>query len=283
MGAGDLGHQPTDERGMSPANGSRNVRERIRTTAGRVRLARRASLPGRAAEFARALMRRYVAGQVSSPALNLILRRPWPGVMLHRISHRTQIYLAPRLTLTGLSWSGQRRADDRSAGGSAPAALKPRLEPQVGIPSVRQVPVASFASTAVHGLVRRLAGRSERIEPGRLPAVSLMAGALRTWNTGADRERSPQGERDVEARPWRPPAHVIPMVFRRPAATATQSGADGSLPDKPRPVAHGRPWTAEGGCRTASPEAIDVNRLTDQVIQTIDRRIVAQRERMGRL
>jgi hypothetical protein len=32
-----------------------------------------------------------------------------------------------------------------------------------------------------------------------------------------------------------------------------------------------------------APAAIDVHRLTDQVIQAIDRRIVAQRERLGRI
>jgi hypothetical protein len=33
------------------------------------------------------------------------------------------------------------------------------------------------------------------------------------------------------------------------------------------------------------PEAnpVDVNRLTEQVIQAIDRRIIAQRERLGRI
>ncbi len=36
------------------------------------------------------------------------------------------------------------------------------------------------------------------------------------------------------------------------------------------------------GRQPPAPAAIDTNRLTDQVIQAIDRRIIAQRERMGR-
>jgi hypothetical protein len=32
-----------------------------------------------------------------------------------------------------------------------------------------------------------------------------------------------------------------------------------------------------------APVPVDVHRLTDQVIQAIDRRIIAQRERLGRI
>jgi hypothetical protein len=267
---------------MRPAIGQRIAREWVRTTAGRLRRAHRAARGVRVAEFARAVTQRYAAAQVPWPALDLALRRPWPGVILNRISHRAQVYLAPHLTLTALRWSGQRRADGGSADWSAPEGLKPRVGPQIGIPLVRPFPVASFASTAVDRLVRRLAGRRERIESWRIPAASPIGGVSRTRNPGTDRERSRDARRGIEAPPRLPQEHAIPMVFRRPRATPTQSAATDPVPDNPRLLAHGWAWTADGARRPASPEPIDVNRLTDQVIQTIDRRIVAQRERMGR-
>jgi hypothetical protein len=48
-----------------------------------------------------------------------------------------------------------------------------------------------------------------------------------------------------------------------------------------RAAGPGAPLTAADGVSSAA-KPIDVDRLADEVIRTIDRRIIAQRERLGR-
>jgi hypothetical protein len=77
-----------------------------------------------------------------------------------------------------------------------------------------------------------------------------------------------------------PLARPISKAVRRPVAEPAPDNrrlaADISmtLPGR-RPIVAGR-------TDPPAPAAIDMNRLTDQVIQAIDRRIIAQRERLGR-
>jgi hypothetical protein len=68
--------------------------------------------------------------------------------------------------------------------------------------------------------------------------------------------------------------HSTTTIMER---TASARAADGAKPEGRR-----ESQALQPGPR-APEAAIDVNRLTEQVIQAIDRRIVAQRERLGRL
>jgi hypothetical protein len=66
----------------------------------------------------------------------------------------------------------------------------------------------------------------------------------------------------------------VSRVFVRPALQALVSGA-AAAPATADAQSSGRP--------ARKSETVDLHRLTDEVVQAIDRRIVAQRERLGRV
>jgi hypothetical protein len=78
-----------------------------------------------------------------------------------------------------------------------------------------------------------------------------------------------------------PPFRPVPRTVRQPIAAAP---AGDHPPATDEPAAARRPARALTGQPNAYvPGPIDVNRLTDEVVRAIDRRIVAQRERLGRV
>jgi hypothetical protein len=115
-------------------------------------------------------------------------------------------------------------------------------------------------------LVQYLGTRGKRIEAMATPA-SLTA-------RGLHKAPSPGMSADLSL------ARPVPRVVRRlvaesapddrqliPATATTLPGLQSMVASRTNPPA---------------PAPIDVHRLTDQVIQAIDRRIIAQRERLGR-
>jgi hypothetical protein len=81
------------------------------------------------------------------------------------------------------------------------------------------------------------------------------------------------------------PAQPVPRVLRRPMAPSNEQERDvARVKTGRRP----RPEQRWSGAPALVPEpgdmsAGEVNRLTDRVIQAIDRRIIAERERLGRI
>ncbi len=74
----------------------------------------------------------------------------------------------------------------------------------------------------------------------------------------------------------------LPRVLRRPVHTdAVESTTTAGSTTKGSPLQRKEPSTSDH-IRSAPLKPIDVNHLANEVIRTIDRRIVAQRERMGR-
>jgi hypothetical protein len=73
------------------------------------------------------------------------------------------------------------------------------------------------------------------------------------------------------------------LVLRREARTAVGAVSN----SRPAEIIATSPWGASVGksgfAMTNGPTSIDLNRLTDQVVQQIDSRIVAYRERMGKV
>jgi hypothetical protein len=78
---------------------------------------------------------------------------------------------------------------------------------------------------------------------------------------------------------------LTPLVVLRPTHRLGNAGVS----EEPRPAQPGgsgvEPPFGQAGTGAPAPAApgVDLARLTDQVIQAIDRRIVAQRERLGRM
>jgi hypothetical protein len=106
----------------------------------------------------------------------------------------------------------------------------------------RRMGMSTVLTEMCHSVVRRVLVKSERIEERRMQS----------------------------------------LVLRREARTAVGSASD----SRPQEIISTSPWGASVGkpgfAMTNGQMPIDVNRLTDQVVQQIDSRISAYRERMGR-
>jgi hypothetical protein len=243
----------------------------VRTIASRIRLAHQLAPHGRALEFFRAIARRYEGEQVHWPAPSLVLRQPWPGVTLRRISYQTHVYLAPHLTLTVQGWRRPHPPNSQPVAGYSPGGPKPRVALRVVTGPIGEVLEGPFALTAVHRLVRRLGARGERNEAGETAAVSGATGSSKTSNAIRN-----GGNTTL----WASLVHPVSRIFRRPAVVTIADGQP-TTAERTGAIRDSRSAVARAASH-ADFQPIDVNRLTDQVIQAIDRRIVAQRERMGR-
>jgi hypothetical protein len=127
--------------------------------------------------------------------------------------------------------------------------------------------IARTERTLREQLVHYLSARGTRIDavatPGRLTA------------RGSHDAPSPGTRADL------PLARPVPRVVRRPHTELAPD--DRGLSAETAMTLPGRRPVVASRMDAPAPAAIDVHRLTDQVIQAIDRRIVAQRERLGRI
>jgi hypothetical protein len=191
------------------------------------------------------------------------------------------------LPLAAVFWRGPREGE-RTAGGGAqarrppapltpwPLALTLRLVTPAGRAALLQVrgeapgpvaprgtPTTAPATTGrlLETLVTRLQ-RRDRLTTWR--ESTLVVRLLARQETGADAALS-----------LPPPA--VPRVVSQPAAALAVRAAQRSPAAAPlTPPAY---WDEPP--RPASPPLMDVERLTDQVVRTIDQRMVAARERFG--
>ena len=108
-------------------------------------------------------------------------------------------------------------------------------------------------------LVRRLASRDARLD-----SVAPTGQA-----------RPPLAPAAAPASPAPPPP--VPRVVRRPADGAASPSADGAAPARAT-----RTGLVRQGASAAPVGDAELGRLADRVVEAIDRRLVAQRERMGR-
>jgi hypothetical protein len=208
----------------------------------------------RAAVFAARVLRRHGRhiGRPRSLA-RILLRRPSPAV--HQ--GRSSVMVSPRIVVAlhnGTTVRTEMRTVARTA---------PHVETVV-----RYAPRRSAATTVGSGVhervVQRLIERTERVE----------ADVFRI--DGPARAASRHAVQRVPAQPSAPP---LELVIARPLA-ATASPAP-PPPEPPALEGWGPPHPF--GQRAPEPPKVDVEALTDQVMHSIDRRIVAYRERTGRV
>lgn len=236
----------------------------MQTAANRLRLARRDPRvsvgrqavrlqlpPSRAAAFAQALIDRYAPGSPWWPVLGLVFTQSAPGVTLRPVLQHHALYLAPRLNLTFLAslHGPQSPQPDRVWQGQRITTHEERTVQRL---IARTERVVQRLATREQQLVTRLVAREERAEiaaPKNRPVVTCSVAAPRI-----DQDRVAAGV---------------------PRRTTAGSLADQELASAARPAGAGQPL--------ATLPPADVSRLADQVIQAIDRRIIAQRERLGRI
>ena len=249
-------------------------------------------LPGgsRWASWAQSIAGRWAPGSAGKRRASLLLApRRLSGAWVSQTVHWQPVTLAPQLNLrlTNL----QRILEARPALSSlVQAANRPplplRLAP--GMTGVEAGPAAGRERRhwRVHRLttfqaeqfVLRLVRRGERVE-----VFGPAAGRPRFMSAAADRRLAGQSPVEEPAAPRGATSQPLAMQFQRPARP----------PEGPFQAAHGAPEGPDGfpapipgsAPRPDPPDTgtLDVNRLTDQVIQSIDQRLTAWRERMGRM
>jgi hypothetical protein len=225
----------------------------------------------RAQVMALAVMRRYQIVPARPPAQEAVLRR-----QLYRQTwlQALHLHLAPRLELTALSVAPMSAPDVRLEGRQADAPL-PASDPRrpIDLPAVRV-----FRQTvAAQPLVERLHTRSQRASAfDPRPNEPALARAFPA--APANRPASAQVTRG--STPW-----LLLRQIPHPAPPVTQGQPPATPGASPEPAALPRI-----GANTQPPDlhldqlpTHEINRLAERVIQTIDRRILAQRERLGRV
>lgn len=235
----------------------------MHVSAGGVRRAAQTAGQAQVTQFAQAIIQRYQGWCIYWPSLPFVFNLKRVAATMHSVSHHTQVHVAPRLALTALS---------QPLGAGRPVLHQGMLPLAQRFVSLLQ------ASTSTQRLVSRLITKSERIE-GSAGVVShpRLEQEIATGSTGNTPPRAPAV----------PP---VPRIVHRPAPTVT-AAATPPPTVTPRTAGNGWEGTATGRAPLRSPDMpmqpeanpVDVNRLTEQVIQAIDRRIIAQRERLGRI
>jgi hypothetical protein len=209
--------------------------------------------------FAAAIARRYGEVPLVTPLLDMIVRlNPRPSVD-RRSLFETRVQVAPHI---------------RVMVNHSPGLAVQDLDP--GRPQRWPPP---------QPIVRRLAERQRRVEPGS-PTRSADLHRARVSSLGPT-EGPPAPTAVGVAHPGALSPDALPMIVcRRATPTSTGTGGNESRNGGGSPQAFERPAAnrTHGDDRRSGnlPPAIDVERLTDKVVRAIDRRIVAYRERTAR-
>jgi hypothetical protein len=254
MGHRNFSDKPTDEHGMSMTTKFpivlRTSRRDIRITGGKGSSFLNRPLDAGALQFAGVLLRRYLGREWSDPLHGLILGKNRIGAAIQHLHRHQQISITPNLALTVLNWTGHSRVSDRPA--AVPPA--PHLRYQQNIELIRGV-TRKQETHILEQFVDQVIWQKRRVEVNSQPSPA-----------GNSALQVPDVKRVVRRT-------VTPIQDQAPIDPVTVQRMEGKLQErKPSNQTYG------------SPEApIDLNRLTDQIIQKIDHRIVAQRERLGRV
>jgi hypothetical protein len=217
--------------------------------------------------FAEGISQRYQSRTDLGTNLNLLLRQQRWGVRLQPQYQQSLINFSPNLSFTLLNVK--------------------RLIHRQDLPSV--ITRESRTVVATDRLVHRLVTQFERINA--IASDSTFAKPAMT------RERVASQPGRMPLPKGYPAATPVTKTFRRysPASNPAEmpvpiSQAQHSLWAVPSTGGDRPPSLISGQTRMSSPyppaahqEKIDLNQLTDQVVQAIDRRMIAYRERLGRI
>lgn len=236
------------------------------------------------ARFTETLLHRRSGPRGSASRLGLMLLRPRPPLSLQLLVYAPRIHVVPHLQVTLLRSgpAARQRADSKPAMDRMLEVAVPRERIRAywhvllrrtfarggGTPA-RQVPRRRIVpAVAEKVLVRRLFARGERRAPSMyLPGESEASGAAAPRPAGVPRT-------------VRRTAIPVPAVVSAAAALPSPPAAVAARPVRPAPSAGRHGFPERPG--PAAPSPADLERLTDQVIRAVDRRIIAQRERMGK-
>jgi hypothetical protein len=308
MGERDLNHQPADERGLNAMQGQPIT---LRTAArGDIRVSARTPglrairLPACAA-FAQDVLRRYAGRQGVWGGLGLVWRQMRVGGITYPLYWQPQInlsYLATDRAARDLLHTLQRIETP-----GPPTPPPERAPAPASVPVVRALARLPGMNTIMHlrwltadGTLHRpeyrraelLLRRLEvREQPGVIPLGRADQPPGRS-GSGAGPEHLSRA-RSAGPEMISPPPPVVQTMAVQPVRRVFRRGAVAvALAENPAPV------TASSAARRAEPAQPDflhrsmpaaqtlnpaeINVLADRVLQTIDRRLAAHRERHGR-
>jgi hypothetical protein len=244
----------------------------------------------RVAAWVRALTRRHRRALVSAPRSAMVLAPlPLPTRVFNRLSaehlehhahrhehrHLTVVRSQPVTALhTDVTTHVLRsHAVERSiAPLRAPGAAAPELVlAPARVPRAAHAPLPE-AAAAVRALVEQLSGSHRRVES---PAPRLHARAIRSAEEEPDVPHAVT--RTLRAVPPAAAAAAPAMVLSRQAAALAQAAAQAAVAAATGPPAR----ELVSPHHPPPPPVVDVESLTDRVVDQIDRRVNAQRERHG--
>ena len=236
-----------------------------RMNTGGARLAHQTAMPSGVGSFVQALMERYNGWQTHWSSLDLELRRQPSGMTMSPLYHQVQVHVAPHLNLTvpGETHILHQRSMER-----VERTLREHLVHYLVARGTRIDAVARQESLTARGFNRVL-------PPGNGMRSEAVATQDSLTARGSNKAPSPGTRADF------PLARPVPTVVRRPVTELVPE--DRGFPAETAMPLSGRRPAVVSRTNPPAPASVDVNRLTDQVILAIDRRIVAQRERLGRI
>lgn len=230
-----------------------------------------------ASGFVRGITSRYMRLQEPQLLTTLLFRQWGAG---HNVLNSYHAYFAPRLNFTLLQWHpGRAGSTGRLLPSLRHQSLIRRTTPEpilrslfsrFGAPSSEPTSIHGIGWTATEPIVRRLFSRSGKIEIRQRTqyAVSRQASYHRTMKEAA--------EPAVESA-YLPVRRIVHRARASEPERSEYQSEDNSVVQDMRK----KQKEAQKMQSPAIP-SMDVNRLTEQVIREIDRRIASQRERMGR-
>jgi hypothetical protein len=201
-------------------------------------------------KFASALQERYTERDWLNPLNRFILQMPRIGTTIQHLHRQQQISIAPNLALTVLKWM----TPSVNADHTIPAPTLPHLRHQRETQLLKTV-TQKRETHLLEQVVEQIIAHKKRVEVTSQPSF-----------TGSSVSQVPDIKRVVRQT-------IPPKTDQTLISPETKQGFEGKRQENK---------TAHEMYREPDMP-ININRLTDQIIQTIDRRIIAQRERLGRV
>jgi hypothetical protein len=218
--------------------------------------------------------------------LHAVFRMTQPGLITQPVYYQTQLNLAPRLQLTLLAHS---------------LGLPSATQPVPGVASEPSTPLAASAwqpirqpvvTQRVERLVRRLQIREEQEAATAQPVTRRLAGRGERIEIVAAGNPLLRRSGPMPGQAARTDGTLLPIPLAQPVARVVrrspvvQASAAETMPKSTNGWEKGAaftPQTASTRPRPAEVSQVDINRITEQVVQNLDRRLLAYRERTGRV
>jgi hypothetical protein len=201
--------------------------------------------------FASAIIRRYANREIMRPVIEMLLRRRLPDVTLRSYWRQTHVYMTPRLALSTLTGPTTRLEDDTAPGSPTGPVCVGRL---------------------IETFVRHLTAREVRTESVWVAGGSAFTGEP-VSNMSASTSSVTGGQ----------PAQIIYRTQSVRVPDSPKEAGRDVLPARGTKCAPGPLESRPRDSRWARAISdVDIGDLTDKVVQALDRRILAYRERLGR-